>query len=37
MKKNVLSMHHPSMVVHFWVLVHSGRGPDILIADISLT
>jgi hypothetical protein len=23
------------MVVHLWVLVHSGRGPDILIAEIS--
>jgi len=23
-EKNVLSMHHPSMIVHLWVLVHCG-------------
>jgi hypothetical protein len=24
-EKRILSMHHPSRLVHWWVLVHSGR------------
>jgi hypothetical protein len=24
-EKRILSMHHPSTLVHWWVLVHSGR------------
>jgi hypothetical protein len=25
-EKRILSVHHPSTLVHWWVLVHSGQG-----------